>query len=95
MSYYPKITSVVPLSDKQLRVVFLSNDVKIYDCKPLLSEDAFAPLKDEVFFRNVKVDSTGYGISWNDFADLGESELWINGEAELDESPGLQQNTSP
>ena len=27
----------------------------------------------------VKVDSGGYGISWNDDADLSEYELWTNG----------------
>ena len=41
--------------------------------------DAFRPLKDEAFFKNVRVDSAGYGIIWNDYVDLSESELWVNG----------------
>ena len=95
MSTYPKVTSVTPLAEKRLRVVFFSGDVKIYDCNPLLGEDAFASLNDDAFFYHVKVDSTGYGISWNDFVDLSESELWINGETELDTSIKLQQDSSP
>ena len=94
MPKYPKVASVVPLLEKRLRVVFRSGDVNIYDCTPLLNEDAFASLKDDVFFRNVKVDSAGYGIVWNDFVDLSESELWINGVAELDTSTKVEQNTS-
>mgnify|MGYP001170872131 CR=1 FL=1 len=82
MSSYPKIKSVVPLSEKRLRVTFVSGDIKIYDCNPLISEDVFASLKDDVFFKNAHVDSAGYGVVWNDDVDLSEAELWINGVVE-------------
>ena len=36
-------------------------------------------LKSDAFFKSVRVDSGGYGISWNDDADLSEYELWTNG----------------
>ena len=45
----------------------------------LITEEAFRPLKDEAFFENVRVDAAGYGISWNDYVDLSELELWVNG----------------
>jgi hypothetical protein len=32
------------------------------------------------FFRAVRVDVGGYGISWSDSIDLSEYELWTNGE---------------
>lgn len=35
--------------------------------------------KNEAFFKSVKVDSGGYGVSWNDDIDLSEYELWVNG----------------
>jgi hypothetical protein len=38
-------------------------------------------LENESFFRQVKVDAGGYGISWSDTIDLSESELWLNGKA--------------
>lgn len=79
MPTYPKVRSVVALPNRKLKVAFASGEVKIYNCTPLIAEDAFRPLKDEAFFKNVRVDSTGYGISWNDDIDLSESELWIRG----------------
>ncbi|HEX7344420.1 MAG TPA: DUF2442 domain-containing protein [bacterium] len=76
---YPLIKSVTPLPDKRLRVEFRNGDIRIYDCRPLLDRSVFAPLKEEAFFRNVHVDSAGYGIIWNDQVDLSEAELWLNG----------------
>lgn len=79
MPTYPKVRSVAALTNRRLKVAFVSGEVKIYNCAPLIAEDAFCPLKDEAFFKNVRVGSTGYGISWNDDVDLSESELWIRG----------------
>lgn len=75
----PKILSVEALENKKLWVQFVNGVEKVYDCTPLLSRDMFEALKNEVFFKSVKVDSGGYGISWNDNADLSEYELWTNG----------------
>ena len=83
MATYPKVKSVTPLSGKQLFVTFITGDTRVYDCAPLLNESSFYSLKDDVFFKNVHVDQTGYGVVWNDNVDLSESELWINGKAEF------------
>ena len=67
------------LEDKKLLVKFVNHIEKIYDCKPLMGRfEPFKALENEVFFKQVKVDSGGYGISWNDKVDLSEHELWIN-----------------
>ena len=76
----PRIQSVRPLEDKQLLVKFANGVEKIYDCRRLLHLEMFQVLKDEASFKSVKVDLGGYGISWNDEADLSEYELWINSE---------------
>ena len=75
----PKILSVQALEDKKLLVKFVNGVEKIYDCHPLLSREMFEVLKNDAFFKSVKVDTGGYGISWNDDADLSEYELWVNG----------------
>ena len=82
MATYPKVKSVSPLSGKQLFVIFITGDTRIYDCTHLLKESSFFSLKDDALFKNVHVDQTGYGVVWNDNVDLSESELWINGTAE-------------
>ena len=76
---YPRVTSVKPLADKRLLVVFTTGERRLYDCKPLLAEEAFAPLADESLFQRVRPDGHGYGVVWNDEIDLAESEVWING----------------
>lgn len=76
---FPKIENVAPLAKKGLLVQFDNGESRIYDCRPLLKESPFVVLQNDSFFRRVKVDAGGYGISWSDDVDLSESELWKNG----------------
>ena len=75
----PKIEFVKPISSSKLFVIFSNGEKKTYDCEPLLSRPQFQLLKIPAFFKAVKVDPGGYGISWNDKMDLSEYELWTNG----------------
>ena len=52
----PKILSVQALENKKLLVTFVNGVEKIYDCNPLLSMEMFEVLKNNAFFRSVKVD---------------------------------------
>ncbi len=79
MNSYPRVESVKPLKNKCLVVAFDNGVEKIYDCGPLLKDNVFSPLIDDVLFRCVKTDQGGYGISWNEEIDLSESELWLYG----------------
>jgi hypothetical protein len=74
----PKIQSVQPLEDKKLLVLFANGVRKIYDCNQLLHLEPFKVFQNEAFFKSVKVDPGGYGVSWNDNVDLSEYELWVN-----------------
>ena len=75
----PRIKSVTPLREKRLLVTFVNGVQKVYDCEKLLSLDRFQLLKNEAFFKAIRVDPGGYGVSWNDEIDLSEYELWNNG----------------
>jgi hypothetical protein len=75
----PKILSVQALENKKLRVKFVNGIEKVYDCAPLLGLEMFQVLQNDALFKAVSVDAGGYGISWNDAADLSEFELWTNG----------------
>lgn len=76
---YPKVKSVKVFKDTQLEIMFEGNIRRIYDCYRIMQEEPFKGLKDKALFKNVRIDSGGYGISWNDDIDLSESELWIHG----------------
>ena len=82
----PKILSVYPQKDKNLLVKFTNGVEKTYNCKKILQLDAFELLTNEAFFKAVKVDAGGYGVSWNDDLDLSEYELWTKG-VEVEETP--------
>ena len=75
----PQILTVRPLEDKKLLVKFINEVEKIYDCEQILQLEAFQLLHNEAFFKAVRVDPGGYGVSWNDDVDLSEYELWTNG----------------
>ena len=75
----PRILSIKPLDGLQILVHFVDGTDKIYDCRPLLLRAALQPLATQAFFRQIKVDTGGHGVSWSDEVDLSEYELWTNG----------------
>ena len=68
-----KVKLVEPLENYTLKVEFADGCTEIIDIKPYINE--FHAFKDllivDGLFEQVKVDSGGYGISWNDYIDLG------------------------
>jgi hypothetical protein len=79
MASIPRIKGVTPIGNLEVLVRFENGAEKTYDCRPLLARPEFHLLKVPAFFRAVRVDAGGYGISWNDDVDLSEYELWTNG----------------
>ena len=79
MERIPRIASAEAIGQVELLVRFENGVEKIYDCRQILARPQFNPLNTPAFFRAVKVDPGGYGISWSDEIDLSEYELWVNG----------------
>jgi hypothetical protein len=76
-----KVSEIRPLPGLWLLVGFMSGKVKRYDLKPMLERhEAFRALTDDELFEQVRVDTGGFGISWNDAIDLSCNELWENGQ---------------
>lgn len=80
MRSIPPIESVRPLKGQRLFIRFQTGETRIYDCTQLLTIPRFHFLKDPAFFRMVRVDRGGYGLSWNDEIDVSDYEVWINGQ---------------
>ncbi|MCK4766376.1 MAG: DUF2442 domain-containing protein [Candidatus Aminicenantes bacterium] len=76
---YPKIKDVYVDKGYILVVNFENGVQKKYDFNRNFDNPVFRDLKNEYLFKQVKVDTGGYGISWNDDLDLSENELWKNG----------------
>ena len=64
--------------DYTLWVTVSEKKTKLDGSNPLLQKSPFDQLKDKNLFFSVQVDVGGYGISWNDFIDLSEYELYVN-----------------
>ncbi|MDR0685664.1 MAG: DUF2442 domain-containing protein [Spirochaetaceae bacterium] len=78
---FHKIQSVSPLPEYRLSVQFISGEKKEYDVKPLFARWEVFRALDSIpgLFNQVRVDSGGYGISWNGQIDLACNELYENG----------------
>jgi hypothetical protein len=75
----PRIEKIF-IEKQGIYVLFFNNVIKKYNIAPLLEKEQFHKLKNQSFFKSAKVDSGGYGISWDDDCDLSENELWNKGE---------------
>ena len=77
---YPKIAEVTALPKRQLLVRFRNGVTKLYDCKRLLKNSVFAPLRtDDALFKLAHAEPHVSAVIWNDELDVAESEVWIGG----------------
>lgn len=78
---FHRIKTITPLSDLFLLAEFQDGTVKKYDVKPLMKKIPAFRMLDYVpgLFNQVRVDTGGYGIVWNDEVDLSCDELYYNG----------------
>lgn len=76
-----RVQEVQPLPAYELLVSFVSGEHKRYNVALLFEKwEGFRALASvKGLFEQVKVDTGGYGISWNDDIDLSCNELWENG----------------
>jgi len=73
----PEILEVTPLDNLNLLVGFKNGIRKRLDINPYLEKfSAFQKLADRRAFENVKVDSSGWGIVWNEEIDLSACDAW-------------------
>lgn len=76
-----RIKSVKTLNNFVILVVFQNGIEKTYNVRSLYS--AFPQFKNiekvSGLFEQVKVDTGGYGISWNDELDLDSEDIWNDG----------------
>ena len=51
----PRAKAVKPLDNHQLEVTFANGEIGIYDCTPLLDFGVFQELRDNTYFRRVRI----------------------------------------
>jgi hypothetical protein len=70
------IVQVEARDDWILKVTFSSCDIRIFDVRPILICEAFAPLADIAEFKRVR--NGGYFVEWPSGADLSADTLFTN-----------------
>jgi hypothetical protein len=74
----PTVTKVEPLGNYKLKVEFANGDARIFDVGPYLDKGIFTQLKDEHYFRKVRV---AFGsIAWPDDQDFSKDTLYLLGQ---------------
>ena len=78
---FHKAKTVSPLPDYHLLVHFADGADREYDMNRLFDEyPVFLKLKETAgLFNQAKVDTGGYGISWNENIDIDTEEIYQNG----------------
>jgi len=71
---YLSVHKVKPLSDYRLELTFENKEKKIFDVKPYLDTGLFKTLKDDNFFKMVKVSYDT--IEWPNGVDLDPEVLY-------------------
>ena len=75
----PTIKSVSVTGEHTLVVRFSNNEKRKYDVSRLLDRDMFSALGNPAFFKNVRIDTGGYALVWDEDTDIGEFEILTNG----------------
>lgn len=68
------VIDVTPLNDYKLRLKFKNGEEKIFDMKPYLETGIFKALKDENFFRTVRISFDT--VEWANEVDIDPETLY-------------------
>jgi hypothetical protein len=73
----PDVKVAEPLADYKLRVQFVNDELKEFDVTPFLEKGIFSELKDESYFKQVRV---AFGsVEWPNEQDFSKDTLYLLG----------------
>jgi len=71
----PRVMSVSPMDGYRLLLGFSNGEQRVFDAKPLLEYSVFEPLREEAFFKSVRVE---FGtIMWPEDLDYCPDTLYL------------------
>lgn len=71
-----EIKSAYPVKDYHLILEFDTGEYKVVDLRQFLKGPVFEPLKDQGYFKQVKVDHEAGTVTWPNGADLDPDVLY-------------------
>ncbi len=71
----PSVKNVEPLDNYKLKLLFTNGDLKVFDVSPYLDKGFFCELRNESYFKQVKVVSGA--IEWPHEQDFSNDTLFL------------------
>lgn len=72
----PKLNRIEPLEGLKLRLFYETGEVKVFDVAPYVSGPWYGELRNEAYFRTVRLLPGGSGIEWSNGQDIAPHELY-------------------
>lgn len=73
----PALESVQPLPDYKLQIKFENGEKKMFDVSPFLDKGIFKELKDQAYFKSVKLGFSS--VEWPNEQDFSKDTLYLLG----------------
>ncbi len=74
----PRLTKVEPLPNMKLQLSYETGEVKLFDVSPYATGSWYSELKNEKYFRMIRLLPDGAGIEWPEGQDIAPHELYEN-----------------
>lgn len=74
--FQPRLVNVEPMGHLKLRLTYETGEVKLLDVSPYANGSWFGELKEDAYFRTVRLLPGGTGIEWNNGQDIAPHELY-------------------
>lgn len=72
----PKLNRIEPMDGLKLRLFYETGEVKVFDVAPYVSGPWYGELRNDAYFRTVRLLPGGTGIEWSNGQDIAPHELY-------------------
>lgn len=72
----PRLLRVEPEEHLKLRLTYETGEIRLFDVAPYANGSWFGELKDERYFRTVRMLPGGVGVEWGNGQDIAPHELY-------------------
>lgn len=74
--FQPRLVNVEPMDHLKLRLTYETGEVRLFDVSPYVNGLWFGELKEDAYFRTVRILPDGAGIAWSNGQDIAPHELY-------------------
>ena len=72
----PRLMNVEPMDHLKLRLTYETGEIRLFDVSPYANGSWFGELREDAYFRTVRMLPGGTGIEWSNGQDIAPHELY-------------------